>query len=133
MAERFPPAADQDYYTSIGVDHNASFEDIKKAINMKTKQYHPDSQQSLTDIEDQIKELNKIRSVLLNVVEKRKYDEDLFSKPNSIIPLFMKNDRGEILLPPGKYNSSTVARYEHVFSHLVPSPSNSWQLTNGQL
>ncbi len=53
MAERFPPATDQDYYTSIGVDHNASREDIKKAINLKTKQYHPDSQQSLTDIEDQ--------------------------------------------------------------------------------
>ncbi len=47
MAEGFSP--DQDYYTSIGVDHNA---DIKK------EEYRPDSLESLT------RELNKLSTVV---------------------------------------------------------------------
>lgn len=48
-----------------------------------------------------MKELNKIKSVLLDNVEKRKYDEELDGKEEPDVPLFMRKNRGRILLPPG--------------------------------
>lgn len=101
MAEGFsPPDVDKDYYKAIGVDRNASNVEIRKRIHGLAKELHPDKT-GTSETEDMMKDLNKIKSVLLNEVEKRKYDEELACKVEFHIPLFMRENRGTILLPPG--------------------------------
>ncbi len=107
MAERFTLAGDQDYYKKIGLGHGASQDQIKKQLRRMSRLYHPDKTHT-TATEDQMKELNKIRSVLLDAVEKKKYDEDLMNKAERDIPLFMKANRGSILLPPGNCSVRTL-------------------------
>lgn len=100
MAEGFSSAhVPTDYYKAIGVDRNASNNQIKKRIHSLAKELHPDKTHT-SKTEEMMKELNKIKSVLLDRVEKKKYDEDLASKVEEYVPLFMRVNRGSILLPP---------------------------------
>lgn len=108
MAEGFSPSGfspsgfspSTDFYKAINVSRNASQEEIRKTLNSLSKQVHPDKTRT-TATEGLMKELNKIRDVLLDAVEKRKYDEELLSrKAEPDVPLFMKENRGSILLPP---------------------------------
>ena len=108
MAEGFSPSGfspsgfspSTDFYKAINVSRNASQEEIRKTLNSLSKQVHPDKTRT-TATEGLMKELNKIRGVLLDAVEKRKYDEELLSrKAEPDVPLFMKENRGSILLPP---------------------------------
>lgn len=100
MAEGFSLKSDGDYYKNLGVDHGASKAEIKKRIRFLSKQLHPDKTRNI-GTEDDMKHLNKIRSVLLNDVEKKKYDEELSRKVEPDIPLFRRENRGSILLSPG--------------------------------
>lgn len=102
MAEGFSPAhVSTDFYKAIGVDRNATNTQIKKRIHSLAKELHPDKTHT-SKTEPMMKELNKIKSVLLNEVEKKKYDEDLATKVEGYVPLFMRENRGNILLPPSK-------------------------------
>ena len=100
MAEGFSPGhVPTDYYRAIGVDRNATNTEIKKRIHSLAKELHPDKTHT-SKTEEMMKDLNKIKSILLDEVEKRKYDEDLACKVEAYVPLFMKKNRGSILLPP---------------------------------
>ena len=110
MAEGFSPGfstnfsradVSRDYYRSIGVDRGASRDQIKKRIHSLAKELHPDKTHT-SNTEDMMKDLNKIKSVLLDDVEKKKYDEELASKVEECVPLFMRKNRGTLLLPPSK-------------------------------
>lgn len=103
MAEGFSPGHVQtDYYKAIGVDRNATQDQIKKRVRSLAKLLHPDK--TLTSkTEDYMKDLNKISSVLLDEVKKREYDEDLACKVEDQVPLFMRENRASILLPPSNY------------------------------
>ena len=102
MAEGFSPAhVSTEFYKAIGLDRNATNHQIKKRIQHLAKVLHPDKTHS-NKTEDLMKDLNKIKSVPLDSVEKRKYDEDPFSKVEENVPLFMRENRGKILLPPSK-------------------------------
>ena len=98
---------DEDFYRAIGLERNATERQIKKRIHSLAKELHPDKSHT-SETEDLMKELNKIKSTLLDKVEKRKYDEDLACK---VVPLFMRKNRGTILLPPSKYSCTTVEPY----------------------
>lgn len=102
MAEGFSPGhVSTDYYKAIGVDRNASNNQIKKKIRSLAKELHPDKTHT-SKTEEMMKDLNKIKSILLDDIEKRKYDEDLGCKVEAYVPLFMRKNRGRILLPPSK-------------------------------
>ena len=92
-------ASGNDFYRAIGLERNATDRQIKKRIHSLAKELHPDKSHT-SETEDQMKELNKIKSTLLDKVEKRKYNEDLACKVEEYIPLFMRKNRGTILLPP---------------------------------
>ncbi len=108
MAEGFSPEGfspghvPTDYYKAIGVDKSATSGQIKKRIHSLAKELHPDKTRT-SKTEEMMKDLNKIKSVLLDEVEKKKYDENLSSKLEDYRPLFMRKDRGKILLPPSNY------------------------------
>src|SRR3989338_5754353 len=64
----------KDYYKILGVNKNASKEDIKKAYKKLAKQYHPDLNKS-PDAEQKFKELNEAAAVLGDDQKRQQYDQ----------------------------------------------------------
>lgn len=62
----------KDYYEILGVDKNATSEQIKKAYRQLAKKYHPDASQNIDD--SKFKEINESFGVLGDESEKLKYD-----------------------------------------------------------
>ena len=72
---------------------------LERFLNL-VKLYHPDKTHDSAS-EDATKELSKMKSMLLDEVERKKYDEELATEVEPHVPLFMMENRGNILLPPG--------------------------------
>ncbi len=64
----------RDYYEVLGVEKNASKEDIKKAYRKLAMQYHPDRNPGDKSAEDKFKEAAEAYEVLSNDEKKAKYD-----------------------------------------------------------
>ena len=64
----------RDYYEVLGVDKNASADDIKKAYRKLAKQYHPDLHPDDKVAEEKFKEINEAYEVLSDEDKKAKYD-----------------------------------------------------------
>lgn len=62
----------KDYYSLLGVDKNASEEDIKKAFRKLAHQYHPDKTGGNAD---KFKEINEAYQVLGNAQKRQQYDQ----------------------------------------------------------
>lgn len=60
------------FYQILGVDENASQEEIKKAFRSKVKQYHPDLNPDVSS--DYIREIYKAYEVLGDPEKRRRYD-----------------------------------------------------------
>ncbi|MCY0969381.1 J domain-containing protein [Chryseobacterium wangxinyae] len=64
-----------DYYKILGIDKNASPEDIKKAYRKLARKLHPDLNPGDKEAEKKFKELNEANEVLSNVENRAKYDK----------------------------------------------------------
>ena len=62
-----------DLYEVLGVDKNATDEEIKKAFRRKARKLHPDVNKA-EDAEDQFKELNEAYDVLSDPNKRAQYD-----------------------------------------------------------
>lgn len=65
----------RDYYEVLGVDKNASEDEIKKAYRKKAKQYHPDLNPGDKEAENKFKEVNEAYEVLSDTQKKARYDQ----------------------------------------------------------
>ena len=65
----------RDYYEVLGVDKNASDDEIKKAYRKKAKQYHPDLNPNNPEAEAKFKEANEAYEVLSDAQKKARYDQ----------------------------------------------------------
>lgn len=65
----------RDYYEVLGVDKNASAEDIKKAYRQLAKKYHPDLNPGNKEAEEKFKEVNEAYEVLSDADKKARYDQ----------------------------------------------------------
>ena len=65
----------RDYYEVLGVDKNASEDEIKKAYRKKAKQYHPDLNPGDKEAENKFKEVNEAYEVLSDSQKKACYDQ----------------------------------------------------------
>ena len=66
-------AIKRDYYEVLGISHNASGEDIKKAFRKLALEYHPDRNND-SDAETRFKEVNEAYQVLSNSEKRSVYD-----------------------------------------------------------
>lgn len=64
-----------DYYKILGIDKNASADDVKKAYRKLARKYHPDMNPNDKEAEKKIKEINEANEVLSNAENRAKYDK----------------------------------------------------------
>ena len=71
------PTGKRDYYEVLGVDRNASEDEIKKSFRKLARQYHPDLQndsQKKKASEEKFKEANEAYEILSDQERRKKYD-----------------------------------------------------------
>ena len=70
---------EKDYYKILGVDKNASEDDIKKKFRSLSKEWHPDkfatdSEEKKKEAEEKFKEINEAYSILSDKEKRAQYD-----------------------------------------------------------
>ena len=66
--------AKRDYYEVLGINKNASQDEIKKAFRTMAKKYHPDLNANNKDAAEKFKEVNEAYEVLSDQNKKARYD-----------------------------------------------------------
>lgn len=64
----------EDYYSILGVDKNATSDDIKKAYRKLAIKYHPDKNPGDKSAEEKFKQINEAYSVLSDSEKRKNYD-----------------------------------------------------------
>jgi curved DNA-binding protein len=64
----------KDYYKVLGINKNATPEDIKKAYRQLALKYHPDRNKGDKEAEEKFKEINEAYAVLSDQEKRRQYD-----------------------------------------------------------
>ena len=90
----------KDYYRILGVNRDASAQDIKKAFRQLALRYHPDrNPDNMKRAEEKFKEINEAYEVLGDEQKKRQYDR-ILSWPGysrrTIIINDISNDRADL-------------------------------------
>ena len=67
--------ANKDYYSILGVEKNASADDIKSAYRRLAKKYHPDLNKDNPEAANKFKEVNEAYEVLGNDQKRHNYDQ----------------------------------------------------------
>ena len=65
----------RDYYQVLGVDKNASAEEIKKAYRKNAMKYHPDRNPGDKQAEEKFKEIGEAYAVLSDSDKRARYDQ----------------------------------------------------------
>jgi len=65
----------RDYYKVLGVERNASADDIRKSFRKLARQYHPDVAKDKKVAEEKFKEINEAYEVLGDPGKRKKYDD----------------------------------------------------------
>lgn len=69
--------AQKNYYIVLGIQQNATLEDIKKAYRKLAFRYHPDQNRGGLHGEERFKEIKEAYETLIQPQERKKHDADL--------------------------------------------------------
>lgn len=89
-----------DYYKILGLDKNASADDIKKSYRKLAVKYHPDKNPGNKEAEEKFKKMSEAYAVLSDPEKRKQYDNygaDGFSQHYSQEEIFRGFDINEIL------------------------------------
>ena len=64
-----------DYYKVLGLDKNASADDIRKAYRKLARQFHPDLNPNNPDAHKKFQQINEANEVLSDTEKRKKYDQ----------------------------------------------------------
>jgi curved DNA-binding protein len=73
------------YYEVLGVDSNASPEEIKKEFRRLARRYHPDLNPGDKQAEEQFKQINEAYDILSDDLKRRQYNNQLFAGKRRLI------------------------------------------------
>ncbi len=124
--------AEKDYYKILGVNKNASDEDIKKAYRKLAMKYHPDHTKGDKSAEETFKKISEAYAVLSDKEKRRQYDtfgSEGFQQRFSQEDIFRGFDFSDILkdFGFGGSNFSAGKRGGHRFSFGSGSPFGAQQ------
>jgi curved DNA-binding protein len=91
---------DTDYYKILGIDKNASSEDIKKAYRKLALKYHPDKNPGNKEAEEKFKKMSEAYAVLSDPEKRKQFDNfgsDNFGQHYSQEDIFRDVDINQIL------------------------------------
>ncbi len=80
-----------DYYNVLGLNKNASFEEIKKAYRKLAVKYHPDKNQGNGSAEEKFKELSVAYDTLSNPNKRERYDNPLIAKEEMMAEMYRRS------------------------------------------
>ncbi len=89
-----------DYYKTLGIDKNASEDDIKKAYRKLAMKFHPDRNPGNKQAEEKFKKLSEAYAVLSDQEKRKQYDSfgsDAFRQRYSQEDIFKDFDLNDIL------------------------------------
>ena len=75
--------AKRDYYEVLGIDKNASEDEIKKAYRKLAIKYHPDRNPGSKEAEEKFKEAAEAYDVLHDPQKRQQYDQFGFNAPGA--------------------------------------------------
>jgi molecular chaperone DnaJ len=73
----------KDYYGILGINKDATPEEIKKSYRKLSMKYHPDKNPDNKEAEEKFKEISEAYSVLSNPKKRKEYDNPLHNMGNS--------------------------------------------------
>ena len=113
------------YYEILGINKNATAEEIKKSFRAKALEYHPDRNPDNPEAEKKFKEVNNAYETLSDTQKKQAYDQSLDNKnpnfngqkpwmnPEDIFSdLFGNFNNGHPFDPFGNFRRRTVPRMQ---------------------
>jgi curved DNA-binding protein len=106
----------RDYYALLGVNKNASADEIKKAYRLLARKYHPDLNPGDKSAEAKFKEITEANEILSDVDKRSQYDRFGQYWKQSEQPRAntrSNNNTSTRTAPPGDFNSVDFGQYNN--------------------
>ena len=89
-------ASGSTHYKTLGVDADATIEQIRKAYKIKSRQCHPDKIRGNINATTQQTEINNAKDILIDVEKRKQYDEYLHNQGGNLNTRFHKSKKRKI-------------------------------------
>jgi hypothetical protein len=114
--------SNKDFYNILGIDKNASTNDIKKAYYKLAMKYHPDKNpNNPKEAEEKFKQVTEAYEILSDPEKKKKYDNGEFDQPQFFHQQSSSNQYGQQQFPFQHYSFDHANNiFQHFFQFEQP-------------